>query len=85
VVTRAGKQADLVLLRASDLNLVPMHDVVGCVVMQASPANIDSVMIAGRLVKQSGKLLFGGLSEKMARLQSSGERILEDFKLLQRA
>ena len=80
-----GKQADLVLLRASDLNLVPMHDVVGCVVMQASPANVDSVMIAGRLVKQGGKLLFGGLSEKMARLQSSGERILEDFRLLQRA
>jgi cytosine/adenosine deaminase-related metal-dependent hydrolase len=80
-----GKQADLVLLRSTDMNLVPMHDVVGGAVMQASPANIDSVMIAGRLVKQSGRLLVGGLSEKMARLQNSGERILEDFKLLQRS
>ena len=33
-----GKQADIVLLRADDLNLIPMHDVVGCVVMQAGPA-----------------------------------------------
>ena len=79
-----GKQADLVLLRADDLNLIPMHDVVGCVVMQAGPANVDTVMIAGRMAKRGGKLLADGLAEKTAALRGSGERILADFARLQR-
>jgi cytosine/adenosine deaminase-related metal-dependent hydrolase len=79
-----GKQADLVLLRSSDLNMKPMHDVIGCVVMQASPANVDTVMIAGRAVKRGGNLSMGGLPEKLARLQCSGERILHEFDILQR-
>jgi 5-methylthioadenosine/S-adenosylhomocysteine deaminase len=78
-----GKQADIVLLRADDMNLVPMRDTVGCVVMQAGTANVDTVMIAGRVVKQGGKLLADGLADKMAALQRSGERILGDFGVLQ--
>ena len=44
---KAGKQADLVMIRASDLNMQPVHDAVSSVVMQTSLANIDSVMVAG--------------------------------------
>jgi cytosine/adenosine deaminase-related metal-dependent hydrolase len=79
-----GKQADIVLLRCGDINMVPMHDAVGCAVMQASPANVDTVMIAGRVVKRGGKLLAGGLPDKMARLQRSGARIVDDFGASQR-
>jgi 5-methylthioadenosine/S-adenosylhomocysteine deaminase len=79
-----GKQADIVMLRADDINMVPAQDVVGCVVMQANPSNVDTVMIAGRIVKRNGKLLFGGLREKLVALRSSGERILADFALLPR-
>jgi 5-methylthioadenosine/S-adenosylhomocysteine deaminase len=79
-----GKQADIVLLRAGDMNLAPMHDVVGCVVMQAGTANVDTVMIAGRVVKRGGELLVDGLPDKMALLQQSGARILDDFKAPQR-
>lgn len=43
-----GKQADIIMLRADDMNMMPAHDLVGCVVMQASPANVDTVMIAGQ-------------------------------------
>jgi cytosine/adenosine deaminase-related metal-dependent hydrolase len=77
-----GKQADIVMLRADDMNMMPAHDLVGCVVMQASPANVDTVMIAGRIVKRSGKLLFNNLQSKMAALQNSGERIVSDFAAL---
>ena len=77
-----GKQADIVMLRADDMNMVPAHDLVGCVVMQASPANVDTVMIAGRIVKRNGKLLFNNLQSKMAALQNSGERIVSDFAAL---
>jgi cytosine/adenosine deaminase-related metal-dependent hydrolase len=74
-----GKQADIVMLRADDINLVPAQDIVGCVVTQANPSNVDTVMIAGRIVKQHGKLLFGGLREKLRALKASSGRILADF------
>jgi 5-methylthioadenosine/S-adenosylhomocysteine deaminase len=75
-----GKQADIVLLRTDTLNMTPMHDLVGCAVMQAATANVDTVLIAGRVVKQGGKLLAEGLTEKLSALQRSGERILADFR-----
>lgn len=76
-----GKQADIVLLR-SDMNMTPMHDLVGCAVTQAATANVDTVMIAGRVVKQGGKLLADALAEKMATLQRSGERIFTAYRAL---
>jgi 5-methylthioadenosine/S-adenosylhomocysteine deaminase len=79
-----GKQADVTLLRADDMNMVPMRDIVGCVVMQAGTANVDTVMIAGRVVKRGGKLLASGLADKMSALQRSGNRILADFAALPR-
>ena len=66
------------------MNMVPMHDVVGCVVMQAGTANVDTVMIAGRVAKRGGKLLATGVSDKLAVLQRSGDRILADFAALPR-
>jgi cytosine/adenosine deaminase-related metal-dependent hydrolase len=79
-----GKQADVLLLRADDLNMLPMHDVIGCVVMQASTANVDTVMIAGQVVKQGGKLLAAGLADKLVALRRSGERIVSEFAALPR-
>lgn len=79
-----GKQADLVMLRTSDLNMVPMQDLVGCAVMQASVANVDTVMIAGKMVKRAGKLLAPNLPDTMAKLRASGARLLADFDALPR-
>jgi len=52
-----GKQADLLLVRATDLNLAPVCDPVGAVVLAAHAGNIDSVFVAGRAVKRHGRLL----------------------------
>jgi cytosine/adenosine deaminase-related metal-dependent hydrolase len=71
----AGKQADLVLIRASDLNMQPVHDAVSAVVMQASLANIDSVMVAGQWKKREGKLLGAPLADGLKELQASGRKI----------
>lgn len=70
-----GKQADLVLIRADDLNMQPVHDPVSTVVMQTTLANIDSVMVAGRWKKRHGKLLDVALAPKLAALQASGHKI----------
>jgi 5-methylthioadenosine/S-adenosylhomocysteine deaminase len=74
-----GKQADVTLLRAGDLNLWSGRDPVGCVVKQAGPGNVDTVLIAGQVRKRAGRLLQPGLAESMAALVRSGDRILADF------
>jgi 5-methylthioadenosine/S-adenosylhomocysteine deaminase len=74
-----GKQADLVFIRADALNLWPVHDPVATVVMQASLANIDSVMVAGEWRKRDGKLLFHDLDRVKADLFRSGSRILAEL------
>jgi cytosine/adenosine deaminase-related metal-dependent hydrolase len=70
-----GKQADLVLVRADTLNMQPVHDAVSAVVMQASLANIDSVMVAGRWKKRDGRLVGVELAPALAALQASGRKI----------
>jgi cytosine/adenosine deaminase-related metal-dependent hydrolase len=76
-----GKQADLVLVRASDLNMQPVHDPVSSVVFQASLANIDAVMVAGRWRKRHGQLLAGDLAADLRRLRASGEKITQAMGL----
>jgi cytosine/adenosine deaminase-related metal-dependent hydrolase len=77
----AGKQADLVLIRADDLNMQPVHDAVNTVLMQTTLANIDSVMVAGQWRKRQGRLLDVELAPKLAALRESGERITQALGL----
>lgn len=79
-----GKQADIVLLRADDLAMFPVTDPVASVVMQGGVASVDTVLVAGRVVKRNGRLLYPALAEKKATLRKSGERILTDFGILPR-
>ena len=71
---RPGKQADLIMLRASDINLVGgLHDPIGTVVTSAHPGNIDTVLVAGRPLKQDGRLLHADLHSVVERVRSSAE------------
>jgi cytosine/adenosine deaminase-related metal-dependent hydrolase len=71
----AGKQADLVVIRASDLNMQPVHDPVSTVVMQTSLANIDSVMVAGQWKKRAGRLVGVDPAPGLEALRASGCKI----------
>jgi cytosine/adenosine deaminase-related metal-dependent hydrolase len=73
----AGKKADLILLRASDLNLYPVHDPVYAV-EQAHAGNVDTVMIDGVLRKQHGGMLLdrAWLRRKQEALAESAQRLL---------
>jgi cytosine/adenosine deaminase-related metal-dependent hydrolase len=77
----AGKQADLVVIRASDLNMQPVHDPVSSVVFQTSLANIDSVMVAGQWKKRHGQLLGVDLAPKLEALRASGRKITQALGL----
>jgi 5-methylthioadenosine/S-adenosylhomocysteine deaminase len=56
-VLRKGALADVVLLRATDLNMAPLNVLDGQVVLCAQPANVDTVFIDGVLRKRAGELI----------------------------
>ena len=80
-----GKLADLVIIDASGLDLVPVHDPVATVVMQASLANIEAVMIGGSWKKRDGRMLVDGLDAKKQLLAQSGQRLVQDIERQGRA
>ncbi|MEX0952231.1 MAG: amidohydrolase family protein [Nitriliruptoraceae bacterium] len=52
-----GKQADVILLRTDRLNVTPLNDPATAVVAGMHTGNVDTVLIAGRIMKQGGRLL----------------------------
>jgi cytosine/adenosine deaminase-related metal-dependent hydrolase/ribose/xylose/arabinose/galactoside ABC-type transport system permease subunit len=52
-----GKQADIVLLRTDRLNVTPLNDPITAVVAGMDTGNVDTVLIAGRVMKRGGTLL----------------------------
>lgn len=71
-----GKQADIVLLDADALNLFPVTDPVAAIVLHAGIANVETVLVAGRVVKRAGKLLYPDLPRRKAQLAEASRRIV---------
>ncbi|MGL4288749.1 MAG: amidohydrolase family protein [Phreatobacter sp.] len=69
---RPGHKADLIMLRAGDLNLFPVHDPVFSAVEQAHAGNVDTVIVDGIVRKQGGQLLFDRDRRRLL-----GERLAE--------
>ncbi|RWI57075.1 MAG: hypothetical protein EOR16_15925 [Mesorhizobium sp.] len=73
-----GKKADLIFIRADDLNLMPVTDPVAAIVTAAHPGNVDSVMVDGRFRKRHGRMLFDNLAELRARAHASQHYLYQD-------
>lgn len=52
-----GKQADIVAIRAEDINNLPLNNAVGTVVQGADTRNVDTVFVGGRVRKWCGELV----------------------------
>jgi 5-methylthioadenosine/S-adenosylhomocysteine deaminase len=52
-----GKEADIVLIRATDINTMPLTNAVATVVSYAHAGNVDAVFVAGLARKWAGKLV----------------------------
>jgi 5-methylthioadenosine/S-adenosylhomocysteine deaminase len=52
-----GKSADLILINTNAINLFPSNNAVGAVVHAADRSNVDTVMVAGKLLKSKGQLV----------------------------
>jgi cytosine/adenosine deaminase-related metal-dependent hydrolase len=72
---RAGKQADLVLVRADALATAPAHDPVGALVLSADTGCVDTVLVAGRVVKRDGRLLHHDVPAILASLRESAAHV----------
>lgn len=51
-----GKRADIIMVDTKAPNMWPLTDPVQLIVTAAQPANVDTVIINGKVVKRSGKL-----------------------------
>jgi 5-methylthioadenosine/S-adenosylhomocysteine deaminase len=52
-----GKDADIIMLRTDQINVMPVNNAYGAVVLGMDTSNVDSVFIAGRVMKLQGKLV----------------------------
>ena len=52
-----GKRADIVLVRANDINMVPMGNVETALVHSATVANVDTVIASGKVLKHAGEIV----------------------------
>lgn len=52
-----GKQADLILLRTDRMNVTPLGDPATAIVTGMDTGNVDTVLIAGHVMKRHGELL----------------------------
>ena len=71
-----GKQADVVLVRGDDTNTYPIIDPVSTLVLQADTRNVDTVVVAGKVLKRGGKLVGADLRGARDRAASSLEYLL---------
>ena len=74
-----GKEADVVLLRKTDINMRAAPDPIAAIVLHAGVANVDTVIVGGNLVKQNGKLTHAELPRRLAELERSSERLCAGF------
>ncbi|GAB3422799.1 amidohydrolase family protein [Flindersiella endophytica] len=70
-----GKQADIVLLRTNSLLTSATHDPVSTIVLSADTSTVDTVLVAGRIVKQDGAFPSHDVPALAADLADLGRRL----------
>jgi cytosine/adenosine deaminase-related metal-dependent hydrolase len=50
-----GKRADIILIRATDLNMAPIGDPYDAIVFLAQPGNVDTVIVDGRILRRKNQ------------------------------
>jgi cytosine/adenosine deaminase-related metal-dependent hydrolase len=71
-----GKQADLILLRHDRINMLPLNNAYGAVVLDVDTSNVDTVMIAGKVMKRNGQLVGVDVARVQRMAEASRDYIL---------
>ena len=72
-----GKRADLIMVRSTDINMAPVGDPYYAIVFQGQPANVDTVMVDGRLLVRGGKLTHVDVAKTVREATESARAIGE--------
>src|SRR3954469_8838701 len=73
---KVGKEADIVVLDARNINVTPMNNVPGTIVTMMNPRHVRDVLVAGKGGSRDGKLVGWDMKKLLRDLEKSHERIL---------
>ncbi|MEO3805465.1 amidohydrolase family protein [Nonomuraea sp. B1E8] len=72
-----GKQADILLLDATALNVAPLNSVPGAIVSLMDRTNVETVIVAGKVRKWRGRLLDVDLGRLRRELEASRDHLFK--------
>jgi len=78
-----GKEADIIILDATAINVAPVNNVPGAVVSLMDRTNVETVIVAGKVRKWKGKLLDVDLNNLRRQLENSRDDIFAAAKVPQ--
>jgi 5-methylthioadenosine/S-adenosylhomocysteine deaminase len=76
-----GKQADIILLDATALNVAPLNHVPGAVVTLMDRSNVSTVICGGRILKWRGEMLGHDIDKLRSELERSRDYLFEQAKV----
>jgi cytosine/adenosine deaminase-related metal-dependent hydrolase len=71
-----GKEADIVVLDARNINISPMNNVPGAIVTMMNPRHVRDVLIAGKVVYWKGKLVGWDVDRLLRQAEQARDRVL---------
>jgi cytosine/adenosine deaminase-related metal-dependent hydrolase len=72
---KPGKEADIIILDGTALNVAPLNQVPGAVVSLMDRTNVETVIVAGKIRKWKGRLLDVDLNRLRRQLEDSRDYI----------
>jgi len=78
-----GKEADIIILDGTALNVAPLNQVPGAVVSLMDRSNVETVIVAGKVRKWRGRLLDANVSHLRRRLEDSRDYLFSAAKIPQ--
>jgi cytosine/adenosine deaminase-related metal-dependent hydrolase len=71
-----GKQADVILVRTDTLGMSPLNNATGAIVYNAHPGLVDTILVAGRVVKRDGALVDHDTRRILALAEATRDHVL---------
>jgi cytosine/adenosine deaminase-related metal-dependent hydrolase len=78
-----GKEADIIILDATHINVFPVNHVPGAVVQMMERSNVETVIVAGKVRKWKGRLLDVNLRRLRRELENSRDFIFSEARVPQ--
>ena len=75
-----GKEADVILLSANAINVMPLNHAYGSIVLGMDTSNVDTVFVGGRVKKWKGQLVGVNVDHLRTRAEQSRDTVITQAK-----